>query len=369
MTKRASAIAKGIAIFMMMFHHMFFSAEVIANQSRGVSFSSFPFTQDQLIAISYNFKICVAIFVFVTGYGTFRQLSSRASLQNNTAAQAANYSIQHIVKLCLNFLCVFIFVHVVCAFLGQPNNWFVPFYGGRGALVGAAYFVIDALGLSSLFGTPMFSYVWWYMGMAYFLLCLMPIVALVSKKVDCFILYLLMVCGYYLSGLEMNLLAWFPPIAVFGAFCAQHDIFERLFRIGATKSHPTRSALVSFALLVVALALFKLRIAMGLQPVIDALLAFCICGLSIGLEGWLSKLGLAFVGKHSLNIFLIHAFFLSSRVGVLLYGIGWFGASALGLLLITLLVSVVVEKGKALLGIPQLINRAASTVANSCWGC
>lgn len=369
MSKRASAVAKGIAILLMMFHHMFFSADVIANQSAGVSFSSFPFSQEQLVAISFNFKVCVSVFVFVTGYGIYRQIVMRGMLDQNPAARVANYSVQHIVKLWLNFLCVFVFVHVVCAVLGQPNHWFVPFYGGRGALVGFGYFVIDVLGLSNIVGMPSFCYAWWYMGLAYFLLCLMPLVVLMRKKVDPGILCLMMLLGFFLSGSEVNLLVWFAPIAVFGAFCAEHNIFERLFGENSISTNTARKPLISIGLLAVAFVLFKLRISLGLYPLIDMLVAFCVCGFSVGLEGILAKIGLAYVGNHSLNIFLIHVFFLSSRIGIMLYSLGWFGFAGVALLLISLVVSVLLEKGKDLFGIPKLISRASQAIANSCWEC
>lgn len=369
MSKRASAVAKGIAILLMMFHHMFISADAIVNQSGGVSFSSFPFSQQQLIAISFNFKVCVAIFVFVTGYGIYRQIIMRGVLDENPAKSVANYSVQHIVKLWLNFLCVFVLIHVLFTILGQPNHWFLPFYGSKGVLVGIGYFVIDALGLGYIFGTPTFCYAWWYMGLAYFLICLMPLVVLIRNKIDPGILCFMMVLGFYLSGAEINHLAWFAPIAVFGAFCAEHNIFERLFEENSTSTNAARKPLISVVLLAVALVLFKLLISLGLHPLIDMLFAFCVCGFSVGLEGMLAKIGLAYVGNHSLNIFLIHVFFLSSHIGIMLYSLGWFGFAGIALLLISLVVSVVLEKGKDLLGIPKLISRASQAIANSCWEC
>lgn len=60
-TKKDTALVKGVAILMMLFHHCFVSAERYA----GYEMDFFPLTESQTITIASFFKICVALFVFL----------------------------------------------------------------------------------------------------------------------------------------------------------------------------------------------------------------------------------------------------------------------------------------------------------------
>ena len=76
MSRKASSIAKGIAILMMLMHHLFYSQKRILSHGDGQIVDFFPFGADGVVDFSRSLKICVAIFVIVTAYGTYRQLQS-----------------------------------------------------------------------------------------------------------------------------------------------------------------------------------------------------------------------------------------------------------------------------------------------------
>ena len=73
LTKEETNICKGIAIIMMLFHHLFNDFEEYA----GFVVDYSPFTAERLtflailskICVAILSKICVAIFVFLSGYG------------------------------------------------------------------------------------------------------------------------------------------------------------------------------------------------------------------------------------------------------------------------------------------------------------
>ena len=60
-----STVGKGIAILLMLFHHLFNDYEEYA----GYAVSYFPFSGDRLTYLAVLSKICVAVFVFISGYG------------------------------------------------------------------------------------------------------------------------------------------------------------------------------------------------------------------------------------------------------------------------------------------------------------
>lgn len=69
-TKRQSAMLQGIAILMMVYHHLFSYAETYA--------SLLPFMQVETVRqIAWFCKICVGIFAFVSGYGMYTVFSSQ----------------------------------------------------------------------------------------------------------------------------------------------------------------------------------------------------------------------------------------------------------------------------------------------------
>ena len=65
-TKEDSNICKGIAICMMLMHHLFGS-----NDYNGYVIDFHPFTEGRIVFLAVLCKICVAVFVFITGYGLY----------------------------------------------------------------------------------------------------------------------------------------------------------------------------------------------------------------------------------------------------------------------------------------------------------
>lgn len=64
-TKEETNFCKGIAIIMMLFHHLFNDFEEYA----GHPVDYRPFTGERLMFLALLCKVCVAIFVFLSGYG------------------------------------------------------------------------------------------------------------------------------------------------------------------------------------------------------------------------------------------------------------------------------------------------------------
>jgi uncharacterized membrane protein len=56
---------KGIGIILMLFHHLFNDTREYA----AYTVSCFPFTQEQLTRYALLGRVCIALFVWVSGYG------------------------------------------------------------------------------------------------------------------------------------------------------------------------------------------------------------------------------------------------------------------------------------------------------------
>ena len=76
MTKRQSLQLYGIATLFMLFHHLFLSIEMGYGNYCGTAYSAVGYNKI-VMHLAWIFKICVAIFSFITGYGLFEKYSSR----------------------------------------------------------------------------------------------------------------------------------------------------------------------------------------------------------------------------------------------------------------------------------------------------
>ena len=160
-TKEHTMQMKGIAIIILLFHHCFLNAQRWATvpyeklaTTKGwgyypISFA--PFSSHTIQYLASFSKICVAMFVFMTGYGMWVSYESQKK-----KTTMSNYIKKRMVTLMTGFLIIF----VVTEILAIPTGRFIEVYGHDFRSV--VYMIIDALGLAKLLGTPLFCLTWWY---------------------------------------------------------------------------------------------------------------------------------------------------------------------------------------------------------------
>ena len=72
LTKNDSLRLKGVAMLMMLFHHLY--CDVSRFDGYVIDFA--PFGQDAVVGVAFFFKLCVSIFAFVSGYGLLMSYAS-----------------------------------------------------------------------------------------------------------------------------------------------------------------------------------------------------------------------------------------------------------------------------------------------------
>lgn len=186
---------KGIAILMMYVHHFYLSADRYGKYE--IDF--FPLTEEITVFIASALKICVAMFVFLTGYGM------TASYQ--TKEQKVGYIRHRLFSLLSNFVFIFLLVQLVTF----PTGRIFDIYGKSGSA--AVYFFIDMAGLARLFGTPTFIGTWWYMSLAVTLILIFPLLYRVLEKLSETGVLMIVLIPYML-GMDMStdLLRWIFPM-------------------------------------------------------------------------------------------------------------------------------------------------------------
>ena len=359
-TKEHTMQMKGIAIIILLFHHCFLNAQRWATvpyeklaTTKGwgyypISFA--PFSSHTIQYLASFSKICVAMFVFMTGYGMWVSYESQKK-----KTTMSNYIKKRMVTLMTGFLIIF----VVTEILAIPTGRFIEVYGHDFRSV--VYMIIDALGLAKLLGTPLFCLTWWYMRLAIVLIMIFPFVHSIMEKYQWVVVVASIIvpraCGFGQStDLFRYLLAY-----TLGMYFAQHDLLARIKEKFMEQN--VVGKLLSLIVSLIGLAvIIKCRqnawIGWKYLDFWDGFAAMYVIVLSYIyiLNGkWIVK-GLGFLGKHSMNIFLIHSFYRDVFFHEFTYSFYYAWLDYIVLMAISLVTSIVLEWFKKLIRYEKFID-------------
>lgn len=359
-TKEHTMQMKGIAIIILLFHHCFLNAQRWATvpyeklaTTKGwgyypISFA--PFSSHTIQYLASFSKICVAMFVFMTGYGMWVSYESQKK-----KTTMSNYIKKRMVTLMTGFLIIF----VVTEILAIPTGRFIEVYGHDFRSV--VYMIIDALGLAKLLGTPLFCLTWWYMSLAIVLIMIFPFVHSIMEKYQWVVVVASIIvpraCGFGQStDLFRYLLAY-----TLGMYFAQHDLLARIKEKFMEQN--VAGKLLSLIVSLIGLAvIIKCRqnawIGWKYLDFWDGFAAMYVIVISYIyiLNGkWIVK-GLGFLGKHSMNIFLIHSFYRDVFFHEFTYSFYYAWLDYIVLMAISLVTSIVLEWFKKLIRYEKFID-------------
>lgn len=359
-TKEHTMQMKGIAIIILLFHHCFLNAQRWATvpyeklaKTKGwgyypISFA--PFSSHTIQYLASFSKICVAMFVFMTGYGMWVSYESQKK-----KTTMSNYIKKRMVTLMTGFLIIFVVTEV----LAIPTGRFIEVYGHDFRSV--VYMIIDALGLAKLLGTPLFCLTWWYMSLAIVLIMIFPFVHSIMEKYQWVVVVASIIvpraCGFGQStDLFRYLLAY-----TLGMYFAQHDLLARIKEKFMEQN--VEGKLLSLIVSLIGLAvIIKCRqnawIGWKYLDFWDGFAAMYVIIISYIyiLNGkWIVK-GLGFLGKHSMNIFLIHSFYRDVFFHEFTYSFYYAWLDYIVLMAISLVTSIVLEWFKKLIRYEKFIE-------------
>ena len=359
-TKEHTMQMKGIAIIILLFHHCFLNAQRWATvpyeklaTTKGwgyypISFA--PFSSHTIQYLASFSKICVAMFVFMTGYGMWVSYESQKK-----KTTMSNYIKKRMVTLMTGFLIIF----VVTEILAIPTGRFIEVYGHDFRSV--VYMIIDALGLAKLLGTPLFCLTWWYMSLAIVLIMIFPFVHSIMEKYQWVVVVASIIvpraCGFGQStDLFRYLLAY-----TLGMYFAQHDLLARI-KEKFMEQNVAGKLLYLIVSLIGLAVIIKCRqnawIGWKYLDFWDGFAAMYVIVISYIyiLNGkWIVK-GLGFLGKHSMNIFLIHSFYRDVFFHEFTYSFYYAWLDYIVLMAISLVTSIVLEWFKKLIRYEKFIE-------------
>lgn len=358
MSEQESQIYKGIAIILMLFHHLFNNFEEYA----GYTVNYWPFTAQKVQLFAVLSKICVAVFVFITGYGlaaSFQKECAPALASSDGASQKKNCLFSFTWKRWWRLMTNYRFIFVLVLLLQPLGRTIFDAYG-TGTKQIAVSGIIDFLGLADLFHTPTLNPTWWYVSLAVILLVMTPLLLCLVKKIgmfpataSCFLLLAMMPQQTSYFFYLFSLLA--------GIFAFETGLLTRIRKISSRPLH----AVIALGSVGIVLVGMKLRLDFSLYGLTDAVIVLfgALAVMEIAGRIPLIRTILFYLGKYSMNMFFFHTMLYSYYFKGLYYsGSHWLLILAV-LTATSFLASWAIEKIKHLIRYDQKMEQAGATLA------
>lgn len=318
---------KGVAICIMLFHHLFYPQPLWENYWWKIRLGNRP-----LIAfMAMHGKICVTIFVLLSAYGltfSYRKLCDKEKHKGKWKTDIL-FSKNQIKKLYLLYWPIFI-VAVICGGvtgLRVPSVVYESLGEGIRDFLGIAY-IID--------GETPFNDIWWYISFALLLYLLFLLLYKGMRKFPYVMLAISFVIGIKPTSSIPIMIEFrrYSFVVCMGVFMAESDLMSKMLNAG---TRLIRIVLSGSACIV----FFCIRCVWAFT--FDAFLAIAIIVLVVELTGDKGWYPLKFMGKHSGNMFLIHGLLYQFFLKKMIYGF-WYPPLIWGVLLgISLVCSIVIE--------------------------
>lgn len=341
-------VIKGVAICAMLWHHLFVGSQEF---SSGVE------------RVAATCKVCVALFVFLSGYGlTIRFEKKSFQGWKNKTAHVVLFLLRRFTKFYLNYWVVFLlFVPIGVFIFGRTPS---VAYGENGS--SAINLLLDFLGLQ---GYNSYNITWWFNRLILCLYLFFPF------------LYWAMKSRLVFSW--MLLLLYFDPGSILYPlrFVAQGlDVYIITFALGiCTAAHKEglNRALQKINVFAVLCILFAVAATFlylrnsgafddsngfGADPLATVPLVLFIAVLSNLFD--MKFRFLVFLGRHAINIFLLHTFIFSYFFHSFIYSFENPFLIFLALLCSSLLLSFILEYLKKHLGFYKLQDKICAKLDN-----
>lgn len=341
-SKEDTFLMKGFAIIFLCCYHCFSSYSRLS----GVNVSFFPFSQKMGMYISESLNLCVGMFAFLSVFGMTLTLKNNQVNLEITVDEKIKFVLKRYMGLIAGFLIPFFFCQIVSAIKGYN-----PY--GKGIVNPFCNFLLDMLGISKLFGTPMMTGTWWYMSLAVLLIIFFPLSIDIYRKYKT--LTIPMWAIFLLLNVEKinNLYRWLFIIPL-GICFADLDWFSKLYRWMRKNEMTLWLKRIGIYAIFICIVYLR-RCPWGLRYIgllVNSITPIFMIFILYDLLYKASKIKtlFCFLGHHSANIFYIHTFIREIWFNELTYSFHHAGLILVFLLTVTLLISMAIEVLKSLIG-------------------
>lgn len=332
-------VTKGIAILLMMLHHCFSGS----SRYQGYTIDFRPFTEAQMQRLAGYGKVCVPIFVFLTAYGITVSLQKAQKKGYGGWKDTGRMVLRRIWKLYAGFWFAYLLTVVGCV-LWSPERFRIYRTGWESV----RNVVLDILCVTVYTGTPKLIYTWWYMSLALLEILLIPVMLFLYGYIKGPGLVLLCLAVSRILHLNVLASASFNYILVMalGIWAADRNLPGRFraWKQGEVKWEFLKMILAADLVFLTAW-LYRYSFWKGYEDIRYALctlaVVFFVAQVAARIPG--IREILAFFGKYSMNVFLIHSAIRGIWLKDFLYSMGEWWQIVIVLYGISLAVSVVME--------------------------
>ena len=321
---------KGVAILVLLAYHLFVRSDY--------SLYNYNFTvggKPFLNFLMQNGKVCVTIFVFLSGYGLNISYNKKAPKEPTIKENILfnfKFSTKHILKLISNLIVIYFIFLLIGLLLGKTT---LPGIYGENISKGV---IIDMLGLQYLFNSPTLNVTWWYMSAIICYYALFPLLKVLMRKAPLLPM---------LIGLSINILAlyytWYQLTVgilfyifafVCGMFFSEYKIFE--------KETLFDKKTIFYEIILFVITYFLRAKQRYVGDFAHAISVICLVYSIYPYMGKLNKV-LNLLGRHSANIFMLHTFFMLIYFQEFIYGFKNTFIIYIVLIIISLICSIIIE--------------------------
>lgn len=327
-----TSVLKGVAILMMLFHHLF-----VYGLSEFHDIYIFGYGIIQTIATSC--KACVAIFVFLSGYGLM------VKYKDYDKIVLKSFYLNRFIKLMFNYWFVWLLFVPLSSLTFGPS--LAEQYGEGHTMLKT---ISDFLGIADWFGIQPYNFVWWFLSCIIGLYIIFPGLFRLVKTSNVFPLTLSVVIFLLPTNILMSV-RWYVASFVCGMVFANNKWSYK------AKSYIPGSTWTCLFLLVC-----LCRLKMGSFVLLyDALIASIAVIVYKSLGQWqYTKKFLSFWGRYSMDIFLTHLFVYATIFHIVKYNEWNFPIVVILLFGLSLLLAIVLNEIKKLIRFNIIVNNLRS---------
>lgn len=334
LTLHDTSILKGIAICAMLLHHLFYE---------NPEYGHFVWH------LALLGKVCVAIFLLLSGYGLTIQMNKLLDKPQNVnlGGQVLRFLLKRYTKFYLNYWVVFlIFVPIGVFCFNRPLT--IPYGEDANILMSL---LKDFLGLQKF---NSYNITWWFNQIIIVLWLAFPLLFWMAKNKIIRWLFLPLAIFFF----PINALSF-----VFGIYLAQYRESVEALILKITDKGMLTMLLVVLAGLCICREkmLFDCLTGVNADPYIALTLACMVAITTKKIKYQLPVL--AYLGKHSMNMYMVHTFIFAYFFHDFIYSFQYPIFIFLALLLSSLGVSVVLETLKTQLKFYVLVSRITNRLS------
>lgn len=298
-TKKNTIFVKGIAVIMLLIHHLFYS-------------TTYPYNEFQIFGINFwNMlaffcKTTVSIFVILSGFGLYKSFFKEENIKY--------FYLKNLKKIYLNYWMIWLlFVPIGILLYGRTLD---SAYGDH--II--TKLIINLTGFQQYFNFWGYNPTWWFITLILSLYIIFPILYRLSKnKYTLEILFLISCLGFLFSPkFELAFLFYFIPSFILGMLISKHSLFEKTcYMVSENKRNLMVSVFIFAALLLCRVVFGKwfTNFDAGANTIFDMFIAYIIIystlffnKLSESISREYIKNMVTKLGVLSFYIFLFHTF-------------------------------------------------------------